>query len=129
MNKIKQILLFPPVYGLLIAFIITLITAFYYEGKRQERLVIYNEMLKNAKYEVGDKVRVKGLNKIGVIRNIIKAEYWYNDIPRYRIIFSIDNTAGIDTAAGSGFLGDTRHFKPSVFTDIILEETLLERVK
>lgn len=50
-------------------------------------------------------------------------DVWY-DVPRYRqkghviVRFAVDNTLGIDSAAGGGFLGSTSHYSPSGYIDV-----------
>lgn len=83
-------------------------------------------------FNVGDFV----IHKLDGKRGIITEQYFsrYHSETLYRgyvvVRFSIkqNNIHGNDTAGGSGFLGDTRHFSPSAYStiDCYYEELELE---
>lgn len=98
------------------------------------------------KFKEGDEIRYKGSNIEGLVIRVVPirthSDYsenrWdivcnsdidkiYAGVNYYKVAFTTKNQIGIDTAAGSGFLGDTEHYPPTFIVTRYCEEFELEK--
>lgn len=81
----------------------------------------YQELKSTAKYQINDIVYFKLDDRKGIITKvrIDTGRKW--DI-FYTVRVATNQTIGIDTSAGSGFLGSTSHTGPSVYTEVIVRQ-------